>query len=59
MLKPEATILPFVPPDSRRRPPLPPMQLGYVAQIGLIGLRVLLVLSAAMALFAAINAPHG
>ena len=43
----------------RRPPPLPPMRLGRFAQAGLIGLRVLLGLSAAMAAFAALHAPPG
>jgi hypothetical protein len=44
----------------RRRPsPLPPMRLGRFAGAALIGLRVLLGLSAAMAVFAAIRGPQG
>lgn len=42
-------------PGARRQPPLPPMRLGRFAQAGLIGLRMLLGLSAAMAAFAAFH----
>lgn len=48
------------PSGARRRPaPLPPMRLGRSAQAGLIGLRVLLGVSTAMAAFAAFHGPHG
>jgi hypothetical protein len=43
----------------RRPPPLPPMRLGRLSQAGLIGLRLLLGLTTAMALYAAFCGVHG
>jgi hypothetical protein len=46
-------------PRRRRPPPLPPMRLGRFAQAGLVGLRVLLCVTAAMAAFAVFHEPQG
>ena len=44
-----------IPVDGARRPPLPVMRLSPVAQAGLVSLRVLLGLTAAMAIFSAFH----
>jgi len=52
---------PATPPSEalrRRPPPLPPMRLGRLSQAGLIGLRLLLGLTTAMALYAALRGGH-
>jgi hypothetical protein len=60
MLNLEAPRAATAAPGARRRPPpLTPMRLGRFAQAGLIGLRVLLGVSTAMAAFAAFRGPHG